>query len=177
MKHEHSNNCIRDYRLFSFEKLRLSIHCIQGCRYDYSNGIAFNRQSFAIALLESGIVPSSPAFTVLLVEDDVLIRMNTAELLKELGYDVLEASNAAEALKALKDQTIDVLFTDLTLPGMSGADLAIEAHHMQPSLDIIFATGNDTAPEMPEGINPILLRKPYGTGAIITALSAARDVS
>ncbi len=122
-------------------------------------------------------MPPSPIFTVLLVEDDVLIRMNTAEVLKELGHDVLEASNAAEALKALRDQTVDVLFTDLTLPGMSGADLAIEAHDMQPSLGIVFATGKDTAPEMPEGIKPLLLRKPYGSGAIIAALNAARDGS
>ncbi|MBZ9655451.1 response regulator [Phyllobacterium sp. 2063] len=119
--------------------------------------------------------PLSPALTILLVEDDVLIRMNAADMLTEMGHTVVEASNSVEAMNALRAQPFDILFTDITLPGASGSDLASEAQDLQPDIGIIFATGRDALPKMREGIRSVLLRKPYGSGDIVAALSAARN--
>ncbi|OAN57933.1 hybrid sensor histidine kinase/response regulator [Sphingobium sp. TCM1] len=82
--------------------------------------------------------------TILLCEDDDNVRAYSAAVLRDLGYRVVEAGDAAQALGALGIATdpIDLLFTDVVLPGgMSGADLAREAHIRTPDLKILFTTG------------------------------------
>ena len=82
--------------------------------------------------------------TVLVCEDDDKVRAYTVDVLKELGYRVMEADNGAAALKALEmaSEPIDLLFTDVILPGgMTGADIAQQARAQQPGLRILFATG------------------------------------
>ena len=91
---------------------------------------------------------------VLLVEDDVLIRMMTAEMLENIGLSVLEASSAGEALDILKDQLVDILLTDVGLPGISGIDLAARARSENPALRIVFATGNNSVPGLGERQRP-----------------------
>ena len=82
--------------------------------------------------------------TVLVCEDDDKVRAYAVEVLNELGYRVIEASNGAAALDALDRATppVDLLFTDVVLPGgMTGADVAREAALRRPDLKILFATG------------------------------------
>lgn len=81
--------------------------------------------------------------TVLLVDDEPLIRMVAAEQLEELGYRVLEAGDAANALKILNAQhPIGLLITDVGLPGgMNGRQLADAAREGRPDLKILFITG------------------------------------
>lgn len=82
--------------------------------------------------------------TVLVCEDDDKVRANTVDVLKELGYRVMEADNGAAALQTLEtaSEPIDLLFTDVILPGgMTGADIAQQARAQQPGLRILFATG------------------------------------
>ena len=82
--------------------------------------------------------------TVLVCEDDDKVRAYTVDVLKELGYRVMEADNGAAALQALEtaSEPIDLLFTDVILPGgMTGADIAQQARAQQPGLRILFATG------------------------------------
>jgi PAS domain S-box-containing protein len=108
---------------------------------------------------------------VLLVEDDVLIRMSTAEMLIDLGHDVTEAENGDEALSLLKGARYDVMLTDLSLPGMSGDDLAATAVAQQPRLAVIFASGYDRVPNRDAALkDAILLQKPYDEGALADAL-------
>lgn len=80
---------------------------------------------------------------VLLCEDDEGVRLFSSETLRELGYSVVESSNAAEALSAMLDHPrFDLLFTDVVLPGgKTGADLAREARKLQPDLKVLFTTG------------------------------------
>ncbi len=67
---------------------------------------------------------------ILVVDDDEAVRTTTAALLSQIGYDVYEASNGAEALDALDcEPPVDVLLTDVVMPGMSGPDLARRARH------------------------------------------------
>ncbi len=109
------------------------------------------------------------ALTVLLVEDDDLIRLNSADMLEELGHRVLQAGSAEEALELLRESPVDALITDVRLPGMSGLDLANQARALYPQLGVIFATGRDVQPgENQQGA--IALRKPYDSAALARSL-------
>jgi len=80
--------------------------------------------------------------TILIVEDEVLIQMVLKDFLDELGYSVISASDAKSAmLHLLSDASIDLLLTDVALPGMNGRELADAARKLRPSLPVLFATG------------------------------------
>jgi CheY-like chemotaxis protein/two-component sensor histidine kinase len=93
--------------------------------------------------VESPAPAGSAAETILVSEDDEEVRAYSAEVLRELGYRVLEAADGPAALVLLRTETkIDLLFTDVVLPGgMSGAVLAREAADIRPGLKILFTTG------------------------------------
>jgi CheY-like chemotaxis protein len=88
-------------------------------------------------------VPTSSAGEViLLVEDNEDVRAYSGMILSELGYSVLEAADADAALKIIKsDKRIDLLFTDVVLPGKSGRVLADAAAEIRPALKVLFTTG------------------------------------
>src|SRR5438105_656822 len=81
--------------------------------------------------------------TVLVVEDDADVRKFTADVLGELGYRILTAGDAAEAMRVLEDEPgIELMFTDIGLPGgVNGRELADEAKQRFPALKILFTTG------------------------------------
>ncbi|MCI0998138.1 response regulator, partial [Pseudomonas corrugata] len=80
--------------------------------------------------------------TVLLVEDEPAVRMLVLDLLQTLGYTALEAEDAKTALPLLEsDQRIDLLVTDVGLPGMNGRQLAEIARQHRPDLKVLFMTG------------------------------------
>ncbi len=113
------------------------------------------------------------SWRVLLVEDDAEIRLCTATILSDLGHQVTEASNSTEAIQHLETQRFDVMVTDLSIPGMSGAQLAARALKSQPALPIVFASGYDPN-ETTRGIaGAVFLRKPYDGDALNAALKAA----
>ena len=79
---------------------------------------------------------------ILLVEDDFLVRANTALMMSDLGHVVVEASSATSALEALKQDTqIELVMTDYLMPGMNGIDLAHAIRTHDPNLPIILTTG------------------------------------
>lgn len=79
--------------------------------------------------------------TVLLVEDDPQVRLLVHEVLIDLGYRVLEASDARQALSILDHQSVDLLVSDVGLPGMNGRQLAETARARAPDLKVLFMTG------------------------------------
>lgn len=80
--------------------------------------------------------------TVLVVEDDAEVRVYSAEILRDLGFDVRVAKDATEALAVLhEDITLDLLFSDVGLPGVTGAELAEEALKLRPELKVLLTTG------------------------------------
>ena len=109
--------------------------------------------------------------TVLLVEDDEVIRATTAELLQASGYVVVDAASAEDAMTALQTVPIDALVTDVNLPGASGPAFAVKARELRPDVGIVFATGDTAA--VPVGTGAVLLAKPYGTEALQAAIAAA----
>ncbi|EJM42749.1 PAS domain S-box [Pseudomonas sp. GM33] len=94
----------------------------------------------------SPLVGEAPAAiageTVMLVEDDAAVRMLVLDLLKELGYRAHEAEDAKDALPVLEsDLRVDLLVTDVGLPGMNGRQLAEIARQHRPGLKVLFMTG------------------------------------
>ena len=109
--------------------------------------------------------------TILLVEDEPLVRQTTARLLRAMGYQVLEAANAAEALRLAlaRPAPVDLLLTDVVMPGASGPDLAarLAAHHAVPVLfmsghtDVSLAEADvlERSPFLPKPFSPDELRR------------------
>jgi CheY-like chemotaxis protein len=85
----------------------------------------------------------APGETILVVEDDQEVRRSSAEMLREMGYRVLEAGDAMDGVRLIVDRGgIDLLFTDIGLPGgVSGRALADAARSAQPGLRVLFTTG------------------------------------
>ncbi|CAM3528316.1 histidine kinase [Bordetella sputigena] len=113
---------------------------------------------------------------VLLVEDDGLIRSSTAEMLEALGHTVVPTEHASAALAALSSDRVDVLMTDIGLPGVSGVELAAQARQRQPGLRIVFASGHDAGAEINSGDmeDAIHLLKPYTAEDLARTLEMLR---
>jgi CheY-like chemotaxis protein len=109
---------------------------------------------------------------VLIVEDDVLIRMAMASQLHDAGFDVVEAMSAADAIRILeKDTSIDALVSDISMPGaMDGISLVHSVHDRWPAIKLIVASGssNATSSDLPTGCR--YLAKPYEVRQLIATL-------
>jgi len=118
---------------------------------------------------------SEPRGKVLVVEDVILIRMATVDMIEQLGFQALEAGDGAEALAILlKNPEIETLLTDLGLPGMNGRQLVEEARRLRPDLRVIIASGYSTESltgGKPDG-DVAHLTKPYDLGQLRRALGA-----
>lgn len=115
--------------------------------------------------------PSAYRATILLVEDDEIIRAMAAAMLTELGFVAIDAANAEHAMIALQTLPIDCLVTDVNLPGLPGPDFAEKARGLRPGIGIVYATGDEAA----AGGEPdaITLLKPYGLDALAAAVAKA----
>ena len=80
---------------------------------------------------------------ILVVEDDDDVRAYTVEILRELGYMVLEAHDGPSAIRLLErqEQRVDLLFTDIVMPGLSGRELADAARLSHPALKVLYTSG------------------------------------
>ncbi len=101
--------------------------------------------------------------TILVVEDDDLVRTYVEKELKEFGYRVIAARNGPEALAILRQsRKIDVLFTDVVMPGgMFGPELAKQASRLRPELKVLFTSGYTEHPVEPLDGEAQILNKPY----------------
>jgi CheY-like chemotaxis protein len=88
-------------------------------------------------------VPAGAGETVLVVDDEPVVRMLVVDVLEELGYGALEASDGPEGLKVLQSKAcIDLLITDVGLPGgLNGRQVADAARALRPDLKVLFITG------------------------------------
>ncbi len=112
-----------------------------------------------------------PGETVLIVDDEPGVRTLMLGVLKRLGYIALDASDGASALKILGNRAvrIDLLVTDVGMPGMNGRQLADAARQIRPSLDILFITGHAETIVMGDGqFEPgmYVLTKPFALQAL-----------
>ena len=109
------------------------------------------------------VVSEGTRQVILIVEDDSLVRLDTADMLREVGFDVLEASDADEAIHILERRSdIAVIFTDIEMPGsMDGLRLAQAVRGRWPPIKIIATSGHFdiSESELPPGGR--FLAKPY----------------
>jgi PAS domain S-box-containing protein len=120
--------------------------------------------------------------TILVVEDDTDVRGYSCDILRELGYNILEAGNGEAALKLLDAHPhIKLLFTDVGLPGgMNGRQLADEARRRRPPLRVLFTTGYARNAIVHDGrLDPgvELITKPYAQAALSARLRDMLDAS
>jgi CheY-like chemotaxis protein len=115
--------------------------------------------------------------TVLVVEDETLIREFIAEELEEGGYTVVMASNADQAIAVLEaHQDIHLVFTDIDMPGsMDGLKLAAVVRDRWPPVHIIITTGKVRPLEIPA--NALFIPKPYVGKNVVAALRTFEDMS
>lgn len=108
--------------------------------------------------------------TALLVDDEALVRMSTADMLHDFGFEVVEAGSAEEALTHLKAGLLpDLLVTDHLMPGMSGADLAREVKSLRPNLPVLIVSGYAEADGIAAGLPR--LTKPFRNADLAACLT------
>lgn len=112
--------------------------------------------------------------TILVAEDEVLVRHDISEYLRAQGFNVVEANSAAEAMQVLKD-SLDVaaVFTDIRMPGtVDGVGLAryVKKHH--PEIPVLITSGHIQAAELPKDLGR-LIDKPYDRARVLAAIVEA----
>ena len=112
--------------------------------------------------------------TILVVEDDREVRDVVASLLLDEGYNVLEAGDGFEALEMLGAAPVDLLFTDVRMPGMDGYELARRAKQLHPQLPVIYTTGySRRLPGGGEALCGAILSKPWRRQELLAEFARA----
>ncbi|HBK09342.1 MAG TPA: hypothetical protein DDZ81_26360 [Acetobacteraceae bacterium] len=120
------------------------------------------------------VIPRGSEATILLVDDDDPVRSVTASMLLDLGYKVLDAEGGETALTILSDnRCVDILMTDLVMPGMNGIQLATAARAAHPGLSVIFITGYADQVGTTVASGDRLVRKPFGAADLHRIIEAA----
>jgi CheY-like chemotaxis protein len=111
--------------------------------------------------------------TILLAEDEALLRLVAVEALKDAGYEVLEAGNGNEGLAILQSsEHIDLLVTDIKMPGLNGYQLAEAGLKLRPGIKIVLMTGYSDE-IVPDAIRQATIRvfhKPFNFDDLIAFL-------
>jgi CheY-like chemotaxis protein len=113
--------------------------------------------------------------TVLIAEDEFIIRLTIAEFLRDEGYDVIEAGNADEALDVFRSGiAVDLLFTDVRMPGtMDGCELAQRVRAEWPSTPIIITSAYaESLLSARSASEDFVVPKPYRPQAVLTTINA-----
>lgn len=85
---------------------------------------------------------SHPPVTILLVDDEELLRAGVQEMLEMTGYTVITAANGQEAMACLTQQNIDLVITDLVMPKMDGVDFVDQVRKIRPDVPVIVVSGS-----------------------------------
>jgi two-component system cell cycle sensor histidine kinase/response regulator CckA len=126
--------------------------------------------------------PTSPGLrgkSVLVVEDDELVRSASVRILRRSGADVLVAASAPHAVELARDpsRTIDVVLTDVVMPDMSGPEVARHIRALRPGLPIVCASGHGEEELVEHGVRAedelAFLAKPFTPAALLAKVSEA----
>ena len=117
--------------------------------------------------------------TILIAEDEFIIRLTIAEFLRDEGYDVIETANADEALDVLKAGIpVSLVFTDVRMPDMSGVDLARRLKELGVPDPVIVITGHADVPLAVEAMKAGVadfIEKPFDDEVILSAIRTALE--
>jgi CheY-like chemotaxis protein len=124
--------------------------------------------------------PESGTETILLVEDEPALRAMTKEVLRRHGYSVLEASNAAEALRVADEKgcRIDLLLTDVVMPGMNGRELASRLAERCTGIKVLFVSGYTDSAVIQHGLlsaSAEFLEKPFPPSVLLRRVRQLLD--
>ena len=127
----------------------------------------------ASAVADAGAAPTTMQIRrILVVEDDADVAYVAVAVLEGLGHDVSHAENAPAALELLKEQTYDLVFSDIVMPGgMSGIELAESIRQTHPELPVLLATGFSGAALRPGALRFPVLAKPYSVRELSSQVS------
>ena len=116
---------------------------------------------------------------VLVVEDEMVLRMRAVEIVEDAGFNAVEAVNADEALSILESRSdISLLFTDIQMPGsMDGLKLAHAVHKRWPLIKIILVSGQVKVADTEKPADSRFFGKPDGVGSPVGTLSSAATIS
>ncbi len=118
---------------------------------------------------------------VWLVEDDPLVREMVRAFLERAGYGVEAVGTAEEVLSSWSDKAVDLLLTDVMLPGQTGVELATALREQRPDLKVVYMSGNVSDPAARERVlspGTLFLAKPFSRATlldVIRSLSAGED--
>ena len=124
---------------------------------------------------DEGVLTGSE--TILLVEDEAFVREVTCEVLRSAGYKVLTARNAVEGAQAYEFErgAVDLLLTDVILPGENGRLLAARLKRENPDLRVLFVTGYAEQMGQRMGEHEECLAKPFSGGALLQTIRRLVD--
>jgi PAS domain S-box-containing protein len=120
-----------------------------------------SRQALAAPAIPGDVPAQGMQRRVLVVEDDDQLSEMACELIRLLGHVVDSAGSGEQALSLLVGASYDILFTDISLPGMDGVELARRAVEAAPDMKVVFASGYGAAVEAPASWPHVVLPKPY----------------
>ena len=115
----------------------------------------------------------SAAETILLVEDDLHVQRVVRNILSRSGFRVLAANGAEEAISLTRDPdsgTIDLLLSDLVMPGRSGRELALEVQALRPDISILYMSGYTDDAVIRRGVleeGMAFIQKPFGADDLV----------
>jgi CheY-like chemotaxis protein len=116
---------------------------------------------------------------ILIVEDEFLLRMDSAEVIENAGFEVIQAANADEAIAILSDRfDIHVVFTDIQMPGsMDGLKLARFVRDRWPPIKIVATSGRVAVDEEDLPAGSVFLPKPYHSAEVVATLRGLTEAA
>ncbi len=133
----------------------------------------------ASAAPEAVAEPAAARRVVLVVEDNHQVRDVAVAMIEDTGLEVLDAASGEDALAILESRPdIDLMLSDVVMPGMDGPELAARALTMRPDLKVLFASGYtagnlEEVPGLPKGLE--LINKPFTRDDLVTSVTRALD--
>lgn len=143
----------------------------EGTRADLYLPVAGRAATGAAGQVAPPLIVPGRALSILLVDDEQIVRIGTAEMIRDLGHRVIEAESGAEALARLEaGLAVEVVITDYKMPRMDGADLARRLRADYPEIAVLLITGYTGSTE--DTLHLPRLAKPFGQAGIAAALAA-----
>jgi CheY-like chemotaxis protein len=133
---------------------------------------------FPVTEEPADVAPRGSGQRILVVEDEAGVRETTARMLREYGYDVIEAEGPLEALESWRSGALraDLLLTDAVMPGMSGRELAEQIGRVSPDLPVVYISGYSHEVIAHQGVlepDVVLVEKPFTDQALLRTIHAA----